>query len=250
MLLARGPQHRALQVIKRHKIGNLLRRGIFDHVAPDDLLLGILVLEHPVLELRLGEVLRHLHAREIPLQQIEDGVRVPGFHGTHTRDARLIGQFVAEALAGDGAADGEGAEADVVELLPVYEAVEVAARRHGRGQHGTDGVDGLEDAFDVAAARDLLDEEGCEAFGTQLLMDAEEVYFGGVEDAVADAELDGDGRDEGAEFAFAAAFGGADADVPFFLPPRGFEGPGDGVSSSSSVLVCKENTYQFKNEGE
>lgn len=53
-------------------------------------------------------------------------------------------------------------------------------------------------------------------------MDAEEVDFGAVEDLVADAELDGDGGDEGDEF---VAGGGANTDMPFFPPAGCFESP-------------------------
>lgn len=53
-------------------------------------------------------------------------------------------------------------------------------------------------------------------------MYAEEVYFRRFEGRRAHAQGDGNAGDEGDEF---VGFSGADADVPFFAPAGGFEGP-------------------------
>ena len=59
---------------------------------------------------------------------------------------------------------GKRGEADVVELFPVNGAVEVAGCGDGCWEEGSDGVDGLEDAFNVATASDFFDEDWGEAF--------------------------------------------------------------------------------------
>ena len=61
----------------------------------------------------------------------------------------------------------------------------VAAHGDGRGDDDACGVDRLEDAFEVALPRHLLDEYGCEAFRAQLLVHAEvvdltDVYHPGI----------------------------------------------------------------------
>lgn len=82
----------------------------------------------------------------------------------------------------------------------------------------------MEDPQLIASAGDFLDEDWSEAFGAQFLVDTEEVDFGGSENILPDPKGDGDAGDEGDEF---SGFTGADADVPFFSPAGGFEGPGD-----------------------
>jgi len=78
--------------------------------------------------------------------------------------------------------------------------MEVSTCGDGSGKEIADGVDGLEDALNVAAARYFLDENGRETLGAELLVHTEEVDFGGVEDVLADAEFDWDARDEGDKF--------------------------------------------------
>ena len=50
-------------------------------------------------------------------------------------------------------------EANVVQLLPIEGAMEVATCRDGCGKERADSVNGLEGAFDVAAAGNLLDQD-------------------------------------------------------------------------------------------
>jgi hypothetical protein len=59
----------------------------------------------------------------------------------------------------------------------------------------------LKCAFNVAAAGDLLDEDGCQSLGPELLVDAEEVDFGAVENLVAYSHLYWDAGDECDELA-------------------------------------------------
>lgn len=64
-------------------------------------------------------------------------------------------------------------------------------------------------------------------------MNAEEVDFRALDDIVANADISGDGGDEGYELA-----GGSDTDanMPFLLPSRGLKGPNT-VSGSLSIIV-------------
>jgi hypothetical protein len=72
----------------------------------------------------------------------------------------------------------------------------------------------------------------------------EEVDFGAVEGLFPHAEVDGDGGDEGDEF---AGCGGADADVPFFFPAWRFECPD---YFSDSFLESWVIAYQSRNDFE
>lgn len=64
--------------------------------------------------------------------------------------------------------------------------MEVPTRAYGCWQDHAAGVDGLEDAEQVAAACDFFNENGCEALGAQLLMYAEEVNLCCFQDLLAD----------------------------------------------------------------
>jgi len=64
-------------------------------------------------------------------------------------------------------------ELDVNEFGDVERAVVVSTRRHGCGQDDACGVDGLEDALEVALC-DLLDQQRCQALG-ELFVHAEVV---------------------------------------------------------------------------
>ena len=75
-------------------------------------------------------------------------------------------------------------------------------------------------------------------------MNAEKVYFGAVEDLLADAHLYWDARYEGDEL---ARGGCANTDVPFLLPPGRFQGP---TNVSPSLRVALKQPYQFRNDGE
>ena len=57
----------ALEIVKGKVIGNLVSVGVFNDVAPDNLLLGFLLRRHPVLELGLVEDLCHIHALKVSL---------------------------------------------------------------------------------------------------------------------------------------------------------------------------------------
>jgi hypothetical protein len=55
--------------------------------------------------------------------------------------------------------------------------MEVSAGRNWRGNDNTGGVDGLEDAVDVEASSDLLDQYWGQSLLSEFLMYAEIVYF-------------------------------------------------------------------------
>lgn len=55
------------------------------------------------------------------------------------------------------------------------------------GKDDAAGVDGLEDAVEVAQTGDLLDENRGKTFSAELLVYAEEIDLGGVEDFVSNA---------------------------------------------------------------
>jgi hypothetical protein len=125
---------RALEVVEAEKVRDLLRLRVFDDIAPHNLLLGLFFRRHPVLKFRLVEHLRHVHAREIALQQVDCRVDVLGLHLAEAWGGCHVGQFVADDLALFGAIVRERREANVVQLLPVDGAVKVAACGHGRGE--------------------------------------------------------------------------------------------------------------------
>lgn len=62
---------------------------------------------------------------------------------------------------------------------------------------GANGVYSLEGAIDVSAASDLLDQDWCQAFRAEFLVDAEEVDFDHFEGFAADVDGDGDTADRG-----------------------------------------------------
>jgi hypothetical protein len=146
---------------------------------------------------------------------------------------------------------GHAGEAELNELLDVERAVEVLALRDGRGEVHAGRVDGLEDAGEMAAPGDLLDEDGGEALGPELLVHAEEVDLATVlfaarcrwvqsserpgEDApVADAQVHRYARDEADQLA-----GGRDphANVPVFDEAWWFEGPAKAFALSSTTRM-------------
>lgn len=65
--------------------------------------------------------------------------------------------------------------------------MEVPTCAYRRWQDYAAGVDGLEDAEQVAATCDFLDENGCEALGAELLVYAEEVDLGCLQHLLADS---------------------------------------------------------------
>lgn len=69
-------------------------------------------------------------------------------------------------------------ESRLDELFGAQRSVVVLAARDGGGEVDSGSVDRLEDAFEVRSSRHFLDEEGCEALRTKLLVYAEEVDLG------------------------------------------------------------------------
>lgn len=117
----------------------------------------------------------------------------------------------------------------------------VLAARDGTGEEDAGGVDGLEDAAEVGASGDFLDEEGGEASRTELLVDAEEVDLSAAlcpvsgrklvgprgsrtgHVHISDVDVHGDSGDEGDELASCCD---TDSDVPVWHVPGWSQGPG------------------------
>lgn len=118
---------------------------------------------------------------------------------------------------------GKRREANFVKLEPIQGPMKVPARADRFRQHYTGGVNSLIDPQDVASPRNLLNQDGGETFGTELLMDAEKVDFGRFERLGSNARSHGNSGYESNEF---ARLRSANSDMPFFSPAWGFEGPG------------------------
>ena len=113
----------------------------------------------------------------------------------------------------------------------------VAAGGDGGWEDDPRGVCSLPDVLLVDAAGDLPDEHGCQALGSELLVDAEEVDLGHADDVVAGADACRDARDEGDEL---LGLLGADTDMPGPEEGRRLERPaeeGRGVVEAEHVLV-------------
>lgn len=134
-----------------------------------------------------------------------------------------IGQRILSDLELRLAVWRQRAEATLVELLPVERSVVISTCAEGPGEHDTGRVETLPDLVEVAAAGDLLDENWGEALAAELLVDGEKVDFGAQDDLVSDAEVDGDGGDEGDEL---AGLGSSDTNMVFLLPAWRHHGPG------------------------
>mmetsp|Transcript_40908 Transcript_40908/g.112483 ORF Transcript_40908/g.112483 Transcript_40908/m.112483 type:complete len:252 (-) Transcript_40908:723-1478(-) len=159
------------QSVEGEHVRDLLGLDVLDHVRIDDVGLR----QHPVLELGHRELRREEVAAEervelgganlaIGLAQLAQAAR----HGR-------VGQRIKLESARDGHARREAREADFDELLRVERAVPVPAACDRLWQHDACRVCSLEDLAHVDAPCDLLDEDGRETLGAQLLVDAEEV---------------------------------------------------------------------------
>ena len=94
----------------------------------------------------------------------------------------------------------------------------VPAGSHRLRQHDAGRVDRLKDVPAVDPSRDLLDEDGGQPLGPQLLVDAEEVDLDQVLDLLVDSDGGRNGADEANQL---VAFGRPDAAVPLAKPPYG-----------------------------
>lgn len=194
-----------------------------DNVGPDNLLATGLDLGHkPVVGLLASEIGRHIVSRHVLLVQAHDRIKILLLHSTQALRAGVIGQRILANLVLRLAVSGKRAEANLVQLLPVECAVVVAAGADGLGEDDAGGVQALPDLVEVAAAGDFLDEDGGEALAAELLVDGQEVNLGAHDVLVADAQVDGNGGDEGDEL---AGLGGADADVVVLFPAGRHHGP-------------------------
>mmetsp|Transcript_1391 Transcript_1391/g.4568 ORF Transcript_1391/g.4568 Transcript_1391/m.4568 type:complete len:341 (-) Transcript_1391:502-1524(-) len=105
-------------------------------------------------------------------------------------------------------------EANINQLLRVQRAMPVLAKANRLWDDDAGRVRGLEDAGEVAAARDLADKHGRKALGAQLLVHAQEVHLARREPVAVDDDLGGRRADEGDELPARAH---AHADVPLEL---------------------------------
>ena len=94
----------------------------------------------------------------------------------------------------------------------------VPAGSHRLRQHNAGRVDRLKDVPAVDPSRDLLDEDGGQPLGPQLLVDAEEVDLDQVLYLLVDSDGGRNGADEANQL---VAFGRPDAAVPLAKPPYG-----------------------------
>ena len=92
------------------------------------------------------------------------------------------------------------------------------------GEYDASRVGGLPDVPEMDAARDLLDHDGSEAFGPQLLVHAQEVDLGHGHDLAPDADPSRDAADEGDEL-LGGAHPDAHTNVPIPEVTRGTESP-------------------------
>lgn len=84
-----------LYAIKREEVGNLVYFGIFDNIAPDDLLPPRLVLvKEPVVNFFPVENLNEVKPIEIAVHEIINRIYVLFLHGTDIRYEWLTGQGV------------------------------------------------------------------------------------------------------------------------------------------------------------
>ena len=113
------------------------------------------------------------------------------------------------------------AELDLDQLLGVEGSVPVAAGAHGLRQDDPGRVDGLEKAPAVDAPRDLLDEDGSEALGAQLLVHAQEVDLRHPHDLLVDGDAGRHAGDEADELSLVRAT----ADVPLLQVARRHQRP-------------------------
>lgn len=78
--------------------------------------------------------------------------------------------------------------------------MEVSTRADRFGEDDTSCVDGLENTKKVASPRDLLNKNGCQTFGPQFLVDAQEIYFGAVQNLGPHTKRNRNARNERDEF--------------------------------------------------
>lgn len=215
--------HSRLQVVEGDEIGDLLGFRVLHHICPNDLFLTSLRLVYqPVVNLFAGESLVHVEAEQIPLQKIVDRINVFGLHWPQARRRGSRREMILGDLAGLGGAMGERREANLIQLQPVQGTMVVSTGADGGGEDDTTGVDSLEDAVDIAATSNLLDEDRSQPLRAELLVDAKEVNFGHLDPLSADTDFRRDTADRRNQF---TRFGRPDTDVPFLLPARGHQGP-------------------------
>jgi hypothetical protein len=131
-----------------------------------------------MLDLFIAHHLRHLKPRQIRPQQPTSLLEIAFPDLPQPRNLGLFGHLVVLYHPRQTRVARNGREARLDELLRVEVAMVVLAPGDGGGKVGAGSVDGLEDALEVRAAGDFLDEEGCETARAELLVYAEEVDLG------------------------------------------------------------------------
>lgn len=141
--------------------------------------------EEMVLGLLLGEDDGHAKALHVRLIERSDLRHVLLLHLAQAvpLQPRAIGHLVEADHAGQCLVLRDVREAHVDELGHVQAAVVVLAHGHRRGEERAGGVQGLEDALQVALPGHLLDEHRGETLRAQLLVHTQEVDLAHVDDA-------------------------------------------------------------------
>lgn len=156
-----------LDDIGPHDLTNPLS-ALFPTPATPQRMLNLLIAHHR----------RHLEPRQIRPQQPASLLQITLPNLPQPRNLRLLGHLIVLYHPRQTRVARDRREARLDELLRVEVAVVVLAAGDGGGEIGAGGVDGLEDAFEVGAAGDFLDEERSETAGAELLVHAEEVDLG------------------------------------------------------------------------
>lgn len=213
---------------------SMLKLAYLDNVSPDDLLAaGLNLWYKPVIRLFLGKLGGKVESRHISLIQVQHSVNVLLLHRPNTLNRRAIGQGIFADLILRLAIWGQRAETALIQLLPLQSSVVIPTGAERLRQDDTSGVQTLPDLVQVAAAGDLLDQNGSETLASELLVDGEEVDFGAEDYLVADAEVNGDGGDEGDEL---AGLRGSDTDMVLFLPAWRHHGPASMLAAVTRLV--------------
>lgn len=131
--------------------------------------------EEIVLRLLHGHNWHHIESLHVPSEQIGDLDNVLIFHLSEARQRCLGLQLIHTDHACEGHVAGNVRELGLDEFWYVERAMVVPANRYGCRNNDTSSVDGLKDPFEMALARNFLDEDGREALRTELLVYTEVV---------------------------------------------------------------------------
>lgn len=139
--------------------------------------------QQPVLDLAGVVLRRDVESRQIPPEQVSHLRQVSGLHLAPARGERLRRHGQRFGEASECLTPRHVGETDIDQLRCVERPVIVARDGDRCREDDTGSVDCLEDAVDVAASSDLLNEDGREPLGTELFVNDEEIDLGRIEEA-------------------------------------------------------------------